>query len=581
MNLIRKFIIPLSILLLTAVAYFHPTQELARDLGEHLLRGQIMVQNHTILTTNLFSYTNANYPFVSFEWLSEIIFYILNSFFGIGGLIAFTSIVVTIAFAVIFIFTLKKTNPLLASLSGLLYLRILFERTYVRPEIFSYLFVAIFVVLLYQFREKFSKKIFLLLPLQLLWVNMHIYFIAGIFLIFAFFTEAVVKQRNRYNGLYVKSLLVVFVSSIIVSMINPYGFNGLLFPLTLSQHYAFAVTENANILQIINMHPGTIEYSVLFFQVVAIVLMCSLLCTVYKSRLVDWIISIFFICFAISAIRNFPLFVFATFIPFVDSLNMLQKNITTKFSPHIIKKYKYTYPLFAFILLFLVVWHIYFVGSIQGVGVGTDKYGESAVNFLITNNVHGPLYNNYDFGSFLAYKLYPKEQVFVDGRPEAYPVSFFQNIYYPIQSDPALFAQAEKKYQFNVIVYSLTDGTPRTQLFFKNIITNPEWKLVYLDDNAVIFLKNIKKNTLLIQKFSLSSETYRIPETGTTTTLDNLGYFLSEIGWTKQSAEVYKKIYQIDSTNCAALHNIIFLLGPANPDAMGYAIQYNSHCQNQ
>jgi hypothetical protein len=62
---------------------------------------------------------------------------------------------------------------------------------------------------------------------------------------------------------------------------------------------------------------------------------------------------------------------------------------------------------------------------------------------MIAKNLKGPIFNNFDIGSYLIFRLYNKSlpagrQVFVDGRPEAYPASFFQITYILMQQDPKL-----------------------------------------------------------------------------------------------------------------------------------------------
>jgi hypothetical protein len=49
-----------------------------------------------------------------------------------------------------------------------------------------------------------------------------------------------------------------------------------------------------------------------------------------------------------------------------------------------------------------------------------QHFPASAVAFLQTHPTHGPIFNHYDWGGYLIWKLYPSIQVFIDGRADLY-----------------------------------------------------------------------------------------------------------------------------------------------------------------
>ena len=65
----------------------------------------------------------------------------------------------------------------------------------------------------------------------------------------------------------------------------------------------------------------------------------------------------------------------------------------------------------------------------------------AAADFYKTNKIQGPIFNNYDIGGYLIFHLYP-EKIFVDNRPEAYPTSFFQDVYIPMQENNDIWKEA-------------------------------------------------------------------------------------------------------------------------------------------
>jgi len=139
-------------------------------------------------------------------------------------------------------------------------------------------------------------------------------------------------------------------------------------------------------------------------------------------------------------------------------------------------------------------------GQVKGASAGTD--------FILNNKISGPLFNNFDIGSFLIFRLYPQYQVFVDGRPEAYPADFFKQVYIPMQSHEEIWQQIDEEYNFNFIFFSHTDITPWAIQFLKRISKDETWQLVFLDDYVMIFLKKNKQNQPLIKELALERRNF-------------------------------------------------------------------------
>jgi hypothetical protein len=51
---------------------------------------------------------------------------------------------------------------------------------------------------------------------------------------------------------------------------------------------------------------------------------------------------------------------------------------------------------------------------------GAATYPAGAVEYLRSYNLRGNLFNAYDWGGYLIYRLYPERPVFIDGRADVY-----------------------------------------------------------------------------------------------------------------------------------------------------------------
>ena len=55
-----------------------------------------------------------------------------------------------------------------------------------------------------------------------------------------------------------------------------------------------------------------------------------------------------------------------------------------------------------------------------------------------------------------------------------------------MQSDPQKFEEISRQYGFKTIIFSHTDQTPWAKAFLVNIVKNPDWQTVYIDDFIIV-----------------------------------------------------------------------------------------------
>lgn len=552
MQKIFSYIFPFCIFTLVFVMFFHPVSAITQDLGLHIKTGEIILFTHNVPKTNLFSYTYSGFPFINHHWLSEVIFYLIYQLSGFSGLLIIVTFTAAIAFFLVFIPAFKKADISAIAIASILYLEILAERTDLRPEIFSFLFLSIFIAVLYKFRQKFTRWIFILPIIELFWVNIHIYFIVGIAVIGLFFVDALFQNRKRLRCRYIGIFAVTIFLSLLSTLINPNFINGALYPFKVFQNYGYTIEENQNIFFIWNYFHKT---TTLYFFISVIALFTVLLINLKKSRIIDWLLAVSFSALAFSAERNTALFVFATFTTFAVNLSSVLQKLN-------LKKVRNYILLGSLLLLFFQ-----FKSNIKqrGFGTGIEKGARDAADFFLKENIKGPIFNNFDIGSYLDYRFYPKIKTFVDARPEAYPVEFFQKIYIPMQENPKIFREVSQKYKFNSIFFAYTDQTPWAQTFLAKIIQNPDWQPVYLDDYAIILVKNTSQNRDLISRFKITQKTEDISRFAqNTNSLIKLAYLFNLVGWRQQEILAYEHLTALDPYNCSFLYNLYFMQYSAN-----------------
>ena len=120
----------------------HPIDLTTSDLGRHLTNGrEIWGGNWAVLHKNYYSYILPEQKFINHHWLSGVVFYVVEKFWGSKVLQIFHGGILLGAFS--FLFRLMKKmgswqSASLISLGGILFLS---SRLEIRPESFGYLFI--------------------------------------------------------------------------------------------------------------------------------------------------------------------------------------------------------------------------------------------------------------------------------------------------------------------------------------------------------------------------------------------------------------------------------------------------------
>ena len=174
-------------------------------------------------------------------------FYLVYKTVGFNGLSIFFILLNGLTIFIFFILAKRNSNCYVALFLTLITLPLLSYRHEVRPEVFSYLFLAVYyyVLFLYSKNELDWKKVLITLcVIQLLWVNLHIFFILGPFLVGVFMLRGLVVSRDEKH---LRSLLPILLGVVLVNLLNPHGIYGLLEPLNIFKEYGYMIVENQSV----------------------------------------------------------------------------------------------------------------------------------------------------------------------------------------------------------------------------------------------------------------------------------------------------------------------------------------------
>jgi tetratricopeptide (TPR) repeat protein len=473
------------------------------DVWFHLRAGS-QVAHGSIPRTDTFSYPSAGRPYVDLHWLFQLILYAVYRAAGEGGMIWFACLVVTAAFALLYRVARHEAGPALAASITALGAIVASERFSPRPEIFTFLFLAITQWLLRRHREG-SRRAWWWIPIiTLLWVNSE-----GLFVLaYALLAAALLEHRRD------RRLWQAFGLSLLASLINPYFVTGALHPLVLFSRVnrslpIYSATIGEFLRTPLNPFSGDSLHPAL-----AVFPFAGAAAAGRRLRWGELLLVALFTYLAISARRNVAL------LPMVSTpilarwlhLGLGREWLRSRWSriPEMGRERIARIAAAAAILalagydLGLATNRLYVAAETNrefGTGKAQADFARGAGRFLRDQKIPGPIFTSFAAGSYMTW-AYPEERVFIDGRLEVHTAEHYERYLRILQGGP-VWSAAENEFRFNAAVIQYLDAMPLTL----DRLRDPAWALVYLDDNAVVLLKRSEKNRRAIEAHTVTPAT--------------------------------------------------------------------------
>jgi hypothetical protein len=497
----------LAVLALYGLAFAQYIHLSAADLGRHIRNGEIILARLAVPTTNEYSYTAPDFPFLNHHWASGVLFHLVHRLGGFPALSVLGVVVAVLTCWLFYSVARRESRWEIAAATALVMLPAIASRTEIRPEMFSYLGGGIFVAILWRWRRgAVSWRALAVLPVvEVLWVNLHLYFILGPILIGVFLVEALILRVRGLAAPAPMPLVWSGAATGLATLLNPAGLRGALYPFTVLENYGYDVLENQPFLVLERLMAFA---PALYFKIAFALFVASWLWVFLRGRqrgeepsIALLLLSLFVGAAAWRAVRNFTLFGWIALPTMAINLRHLPE-------PAWLARRR---TVLAPVLLcglagVLVALHVpYWRERAADTGLGVRPGNLAALDFYRSAGLRGPIFNNFDVGSYLIYGLYPAERVFVDNRPEAYPAAFFQDEVRPLQRDEARWREAEERYGFNVIFFSHREHALGKEFLLRRV-ADPAWAVVFIDESNIILAKRNEQNREVIQRYEVDPQ---------------------------------------------------------------------------
>lgn len=492
---------------------------LQADLGRHLANGKNFIETHKVLSTNYYSYTQPDFIAINHHWASGVLFYAVQQVAGFKGLSVFY-ILCVLGGAAFFVAAALQLADVRVVFALAIFVTPLFtSRTEIRPEGVSLFLLGLFFYLLVLFRQnKLSPPVTIAMlgVAQLIWVNCHIFFFMGFMLTGFFLIDELVNNRDKARLKYYFILLAV---QTIAGLCNPFFISGLLVPLTIFNDFGYMISENQSI-GFMEAKVASPLYTHYKFIGLVLILFATPLIVKKQAQLYLFLPLAFFGLLGYMVVRAIPLFALVAIPGGAFLICNAAANLQAKKHLYVgLAGLAIAIVLVGFINGFIVQNKnsepgstyqapVYFSPVVFNTGLGLYPGLDASARFFLSNNLKGPVFNDYDLGGYLIYYLYGKEKVFVDNRPEAYSVAFFKDTYIPMQQQPEKFRQVEGEYHFNSVWFYMREDSPWARHFLWWLMGQPDYAPVFSDGLTIIFLKRNLQNEAVIKKYEINKSMF-------------------------------------------------------------------------
>ncbi len=455
------------------------------DLGRDITLGNLIIRTHSVPTVDVLSWSKAGQPRPPYEWLAEVLLASANQLFGLDGVALLTALVIGIAFAVVCSDAHQRSGLPLTSLLISGWAAIASSLHWLaRPHVFSFLFLALWLRGLERLRTRRDAAWWELPAIMLLWANTHGGFVFGFAAWIAYaigwLWDARSGRADRETGI---RLLAVGGTSLVASILTPDLWLGWEAVLANRSYYILSQTAET-------MPPQLAMPAVWPFL---ILLVLGSVLAILNARRASACHVLLLAGLAVASLvmaRNIPLFAIA-------AAPILALWIRELFEG---------YALFASSERALenvesslqgVAWPVLCVAAVAGILVihreathadmfrfDPKVFPVQATDWIEANQPSGLMFNDFNWGGYLLYRLWPSQRVYIDSQSDFYGEQMMREYAGLLAGDAGW---EELFNQYNVAWAVIPPATPLAM----QLRMNPNWHTAYQDSTAVIFMRGM------------------------------------------------------------------------------------------
>jgi hypothetical protein len=455
------------------------------DVGWHIRTGDWILDNHTVPTQDLFSFSKPGAPWFAWEWLSDVTFALLFRACGLKGIVLLAGVVIGLYSTIVLRHAFwRGSNAMVALPLVLLGVGSSMMHYLARPHIFTLLFLAVAMWMLDRDRKLQTRLVWLLIPLSVLWVNMH----GGFFIFLACLGllalgSAVEAWWQRTGWAAVRRYSLLFAGCAAASVVNPYG-------IQLHRHVAGYLSSDwiRNTIQEFKAPTfrgeGQFQFEALL---IAGLLLAGLL--LLKGRVSEALWIVFLAHSSLTSLRHAPLFAVVAIPLLASEISALWAGAVARLPRQSLRAIFHT--LGADLGKLFRRTSVWIAATIAIVALAPLEWpADFPKTFfpaaLITRNAerlqNGRVLTTDQWGDYLIFRFPPRQKVYVDGRSDFYGEQLGKEYLHLLQVASGWQAILNRR-GFDTVL--LPPEWPIVEV----LRNSADWRIVDATDKAILFVR--------------------------------------------------------------------------------------------
>ncbi len=461
------------------------------DLWGYMTFGRLFWDSGTFPYQDIFTYLPTHDRWIYHEWLTGVVLYPVYKFTGGFGLIVLRNLVSLATLVFLYLAARIRKSGRASALLWLVLVSVFLKIGFVsvlRAHTFTYLFTAVTLYLLERSRQKGQWFLLpLLVPIQIVWCNLHGGFLAGLGIIAIYTVGEAFSRRTWWP------YLSVFLAGALSTLINPYGvdyWTYLFYAVTLPRS---EVPEWASVFTSYVRHYIPLG-QVIWYAALGTLSLRILVKARWREITPILLLSGTFLL-GIQHIRHqvfFPMlaavYLPGPFQPYIDDLQKKLANVRIWLKQKASVDFAGSRRMATFFNAILIFLFCIFLGSSSfSLRIPSEKrasdvyYPAAALEYIKRNYSSGNILTELTWGEYLIWNLGPRMKVGLDGRYETVYQDHVANEYIDyIMGRENGFLDA---YAHDLVLF------PPDCLSVTSLRRSPDWKVVYEDIDSILFTK--------------------------------------------------------------------------------------------
>jgi hypothetical protein len=471
----RLFSFPVvCVFLLAAVIFAYAPRGIGigeSDIWWHLLNARNLLEHHSLSRIDTRTFTVAGSPWMSFEWLSEIPFFLAFRHAGLQGIVILYASVMALIFATVYYRSCRAgadcKNAAIATLGAIC---IGCVSLCPRTVLFGWLCLSALLLVLDHFRRT-GKALWILPPLFLLWINLHGSWVFGMIVLTLTIASGLVEGEwglvvaTRWTSLELKKLGLALTASLAALFVNPFGYKLVLYPLDFLTRQQQVMRGSQYWLPVdFSTWNGKLALGMIF------AILAAALFSGRRWRLDEVLLAAFALWCGLSHLRFLD---FAAFI--IVPILAPRLKLFAPYQPEIDKPW-----LNAIIMITIVASVIWLFPTEQKLQAQIDdEYPKAAFDFMQHHQISGGVFNSVEFGGYMEWNA-PALKPFIDGRGDI----FIYKGVFDAYTKAVTLQDPQGVMDRYRIDYVLLERNWPLGYALKH---SPEWRLIYSDKVVLLF----------------------------------------------------------------------------------------------